>query len=218
MIISKFFLFYFIMDKTTKKENRGGAREGAGRKGLGNTRRVSICLTDELVPVFKQLGGAKWLRCELERVAEPARTLCTDQILVPAMNPTHLSIPVYECGVQAGFPSPAESYVDKSLDLNEYLVSNPASTFFVYVTGDSMDLAGMDEGDLLVVDRSPEPKNGDIVIMSINNEFTVKRYMKDDKGLRLLPESSNPIYKPILPKDYDEWRFIGVVKYTIKSN
>ena len=79
-----------------------------------------------------------------------------------------------------------------TLDLNEYLVANPASTFFVYVTGDSMDLAGMDEGDLLVVDRSPEPKNGDIVIMSINNEFTVKRYMKDDKGLRLLPESSNP--------------------------
>lgn len=63
------------------------------------------------------------------------------------MNPTHLSIPVYECGVQAGFPSPAESYVDKSLDLNEFLVSNPASTFFVYVTGDSMDLAGMVEGD-----------------------------------------------------------------------
>ena len=54
--------------------------------------------------------------------------------------------------------------------------------------------------------------------MSINNEFTVKRYRKDDKGLRLLPESSNPIYKPILPKDFDEWRFIGVVKYTIKSN
>lgn len=184
------------MDKTTKKENRGGAREGAGRKGLGSTKRVSVCLTDELVPIFKQLGGAKWLRCELERVAEPARTLDTDEILVPAMNPTHLSIPVYECGVQAGFPSPAESYVDKSLDLNEYLVANPASTFFAYVTGDSMDLAGMDEGDLLVVDRSPEPKNGDIVIMSINNEFTVKRYMKDDKGLRLLPESSNPIYKP----------------------
>ena len=66
------------MDKTTKTENRGGAREGAGRKGLGNTKRVSICLTDELVPVFKQLGGAKWLRCELERVAEPARTLQTN--------------------------------------------------------------------------------------------------------------------------------------------
>ena len=63
------------MDKKVKKENRGGAREGAGRKGLGSTKRVSVCLTDELVPVFKQLGGAKWLRCELERVAEPARTL-----------------------------------------------------------------------------------------------------------------------------------------------
>ena len=65
------------MDKKAKKENRGGAREGAGRKGLGSTKRVSVCLTDELVPVFKQLGGAKWLRCELERVAEPARTLDT---------------------------------------------------------------------------------------------------------------------------------------------
>lgn len=188
------------MDKTTKTENRGGAREGAGRKGLGNTKRVSICLTDELVPVFKQLGGAKWLRCELERVAEPARTLDTDQILVPAMNPTHLSIPVYECGVQAGFPSPAESYVDKSLDLNEYLVSNPASTFFVYVTGDSMDLAGMDEGDLLVVDRSPEPKNGDIVIMSINNEFTVKRYVKDDKDCVCFRKAQTPSTNPFFPK------------------
>ncbi|MFQ7009016.1 MAG: LexA family protein [Parasutterella sp.] len=116
------------------------------------------------------------------------------------------------------FPFPGRKLCRQVAGLNEYLVANPASTFFVYVTGDSMDLAGMDEGDLLVVDRSPEPKNGDIVIMSINNEFTVKRYMKDDKGLRLLPESSNPIYKPILPKDFDEWRFIGVVKYTIKSN
>ena len=59
------------MDKTTKKENRGGAREGAGRKGLGNTKRVSICLTDELVPVFKQLGGAKWLRCCLDAFPRP---------------------------------------------------------------------------------------------------------------------------------------------------
>lgn len=108
--------------------------------------------------------------------------------------------------------------VDKSLDLNEYLVANPASTFFVYVTGDSMDLAGMSEATSWLSIRSPEPKTANIVIMSINNEFTVKRYMKDDKGLRLLPESSNPIYKPILPKDFDEWRFIGVVKYTIKSN
>ena len=104
MIISKFFLFTSSWIKQLKRKPRG-AREGAGRKGLGNTKRVSICLTDELVPVFKQLGGAKWLRCELECVAEPARTLDTDQILVPAMNPTHLSIPVYECGVQAGFPS-----------------------------------------------------------------------------------------------------------------
>lgn len=58
-----------FVQRFPKIEHRGGAREGAGRKGLGNTKRVSICLADELVPVFKQLGGAKWLRCELERVA-----------------------------------------------------------------------------------------------------------------------------------------------------
>lgn len=206
------------MTDTKNKNNHGGPREGAGRKGLGNTRRISVCLTDDLVPVFKDLGGAAWLRCELQRVAEPLRTVETEEWFYPPESPTHVRIPVYEAGVQAGFPSPAESYVDRSLDLNEYLVANPASTFFVYVTGDSMDLAGMDEGDLLVVDRSPQPRNGDIVIMSINNEFTVKRYMKDENGLRLMPESSNPIYKPLRPKDCDEWRFIGVVKYTIKSN
>lgn len=76
----------------------------------------------------------------------------------------------------------------------------------------------MEDGDLLVVDRSLEPKNGDIVIVSIDNEFTVKRYMNDENGLRLVPESSNPIYKAIRPKEFEEWRFIGVVKFTIKSN
>lgn len=206
------------MTKNSISPGRGGARKGAGRKSLGNTRRLSVCLTEELLPVFKEAGGAKWLRCELQRISEPKESQIRADIFVPPTNPSSLRIPLYESGVQAGFPSPAESYVDKSLDLNEYLVANPASTFFVYVTGDSMDLAGMEDGDLLVVDRSLEPRNGDIVIMSIDNEFTVKRYMKDSSGLRLLPESSNPIYKPIRPKDFEEWRFIGVVKFTIKSN
>ena len=189
------------MDKTTKKENRGGAREGAGRKGLGNTKRVSICLTDELVPVFKQLGGAKWLRCELERVAEPARTLDTDQILVPAMNPTHLSIPVYECGVQAGFPSPAESYVDKSLDLNEFLVSNPASTFFVYVTGDSMDLAGMDEGDLMTCAELLRP--------GCWNRAVIFLFCKERWGIRRLrlPPAMTFVRKPAGKKFARIWKF-----------
>lgn len=81
-----------------------------------------------------------------------------------------------------------------------------------------MNRAGMEDGDLLVVDRSLQPKNEDIVIMSIDDEFTVKRYLNDENGLRLLPDSFNPIYKPIRPKEFEEWRFIGVVKFTIKSN
>lgn len=204
---------------TTKTTHpRGGARKGAGRKGLGNTRRVTVCLTEELIPIFKEKGGAKWLRNELAQTNKSTDSVVFDSFLFPPDVPTSLRVPLYQFGVQAGFPSPAESYVDKSLDLNEYLVSNPAATLFVHVVGDSMNRAGMEDGDLLVVDRSLQPKNEDIVIMSIDDEFTVKRYLNDENGLRLLPDSFNPIYKPIRPKEFEEWRFIGVVKFTIKSN
>lgn len=203
---------------TTTSGSRGGARKGAGRKSIGNTRRVTVCLTEELLPIFKERGGAKWLRSELSRTEKKSDPAQFESFFLPAAEPASMRLPLYQSGVQAGFPSPAESYVDKSLDLNEYLVANPAATFFVHVVGDSMDRAGMEDGDLLVVDRSLDPKNGDIVIVSIDNEFTVKRYMNDENGLRLLPESSNPIYKAIRPKEFEEWRFIGVVKFTIKSN
>lgn len=211
---------------TEKKTNNGhgGKRAGAGRPALDGTRRISICLTEATYPEFKRRGGAVWLRQELLR--KPQKETFSDQeleevsddVCFPAADLKPLRIPVYEYGVQTGFPSPAESYIDRSLDLNDFLIPNPAATFFVYVSGDSMNLAGMDDGDLLIVDRSLEPKNDDIVIMSIDNEFTVKRFEKLNSGIRLMPESSNPVYKPISPKGNEEWRFIGVVTHTIKNN
>lgn len=95
---------------------------------------------------------------------------------LPAANPEPCACILFSSYVQAGFPSPAESYVDNALDLNQFLVPNPPSTFFVRVSGDSMNKAGLDDGDLLIVDRSLSPKNNDIVIMRINDEFTVKRF------------------------------------------
>ena len=199
-----------------KKSSRGGSRPGAGRKNLGLSERISVCLTKDLVPEFKRRGGAKWLREQLQTA--PAQPFPTEEIFIPTDNPSKVEIPVFEERVQAGFPSPAESYSNRTLDLNEHLIRNPAATFFVYANGDSMNLAGIDEGDMLIVDRSLEPRNGDIVIMCIDNEFTVKRFKKDSSGICLLPESSNPAYKPISPREFQEWTFIGVVTHTVKSN
>ena len=89
--------------------------------------------------------------------------------------------------VAAGFPSPAEQYQDAPLDLNELLVKRPAATYFVRVSGDSMVGAGIRPGDLLVVDRALRPADGDIIIASVDGDFTVKTYRCDATGVRLEP-------------------------------
>jgi len=115
--------------------------------------------------------------------------------------------------VAAGFPSPAEQYVETPLDLNELLVRKPAATFFVRAAGDSMDGAGICSGDILVVDRSLEATDGSIVIAAVDNEFTVKFLRKDSSGVRL--EAANRRYKPILFDDGMELRIFGVVTAVI---
>lgn len=86
------------------------------------------------------------------------------------------------------------------MDLSEVLIKNASATFLVRVSGDSMNNAGMDDGDLLIVDRSMQAHNTDIVIMRIDDEFTVKRLHKENGNIYLSPESHNPIYKPIYPE------------------
>ena len=89
--------------------------------------------------------------------------------------------------VVAGFPSPAEQYLEPPLDLNELLVRRPAATYFVRVEGDSMTGAGIHDGDLLVVDRSLRPASGDVIIACVDGDFTVKTYRSDKNGTRLEP-------------------------------
>jgi DNA polymerase V len=117
-------------------------------------------------------------------------------------------MPLMAFKVQAGFPSPADDYMDKKLDLNEYLITHPNSTFFVRATGESMIDAGIMEGSLLVVDKSIKPTNHKIVIAVVNEEFTVKR-LKIVKGqFKLISENSNYHYDKILSENDFIW---GVV-------
>lgn len=124
-----------------------------------------------------------------------------------------LSIPSFMSPVQAGFPSPAEDYIERKLDLNELVVQHPAATFFVRVEGDSMQDAGIHSGDILVVDRSLEASNGKIVVAVINGEFTVKRLKIGPQGAYLMPE--NPRFPPIQVSGESECSIWGVVSYVI---
>jgi DNA polymerase V len=101
-------------------------------------------------------------------------------------------VPMLISRVSAGFPSPAEDYIDGGLDLNELLVRHPAATFFVRVSGDSMIGAGMHAGDILVVDRAAGAVNGSIIIAALHGEFTVKRLVREKGEIYLVPE--NPAY------------------------
>lgn len=124
-------------------------------------------------------------------------------------------LPLYLSRIKAGFPSPAEDYLDRKLDLNEYLIKHPASTFFVKVKGDSMAGAGISSGDILIVDRSLEPKDKRIVVAVVNGEFTVKRVCKDSERLFLVAE--NPKYPLIEIKDSMDFEVWGVVVHVIHS-
>jgi DNA polymerase V len=122
-------------------------------------------------------------------------------------------LPLVTARISAGFPSPAEDYIDKKLDLNDYLIRHPAASFFVRVEGNSMINAGIHNGDLLIVDRALEPADGKIVIALVNGEMTVKRISKKAGRLYLLPE--NDAFKPLEITEGSEFQVWGVVTSVI---
>jgi len=128
---------------------------------------------------------------------------------------THISIPLAIEKVSAGFPSPAQDYIDRSLDMNEHLIKNEEATFIVRVASLSMLNAGIDIDDELIVDRSLDAKHNDIVVALIDNDFTVKRLMIDETGKWLKAE--NPEYKNIYLLDGQELIIWGVVTYILKN-
>ena len=126
---------------------------------------------------------------------------------------THIDLPLYASPVEAGFPSPADDYLETVLDINDYLVQRPAATFMVRVQGNSMRDAGILDGSILVVDSSVEPQNGLIVLAIVDNEFTVKRLIRRKNSWILRPE--NPDYSEIEVTTDTEIR--GVVTASIQK-
>ncbi|MBC6805243.1 LexA family transcriptional regulator, partial [Acinetobacter baumannii] len=133
------------------------------------------------------------------------------KLVVPS---THMLVPYALEKISAGFPSPAQDYVDKALDMNEHLIKNESATFIVKVASLSMLNAGIDIDDELIVDRSLDAKHGDIVVALIDNEFTVKRLMIEESRKWLKAE--NPEYKNIYLSEEQELIIWGVVTCVIK--
>lgn len=130
---------------------------------------------------------------------------------------TEMLLPYADGGVQAGFPSPAQDYISQGIDLNRELIEHPASTFFARVSGDSMSGEGIDDGDILVVDKSEEAGHGDLAVCCIDGEFTLKRLrVFADGRIWLMP--SNRRYRPIEVAAGSDFAVWGVVLYTIKAN
>lgn len=169
------------------KNQRGGARPGAGRKKgssvYGESTRA-IRVPESMVAEIKTMLN---LRQQAHQAPAGAQ--------LPRPHPEQQAIPLFTGKVAAGFPSPADDYVEKTLDLNELLVQKPAATFFVRAEGESMLGAGIHPNDILVVDRSIEAVPGKIVICALNGELTVKRLAK--RAGRLLLAAENTDYPDI---------------------
>jgi DNA polymerase V len=167
---------------------KGGKRIGAGRpegKGPYGEKTHPIRVPISLLPGVKQFIAYKGYQ-----------------------------LPFYLSKVKAGFPSPADDYIDDYLDLNEHLIQHPAATFFVRASGNSMINAGIHDNDILIVDRSLLATDGKIVIAAVAGELTVKRFKKTDEGgLMLLPE--NPEFPPIIVRAEEDVQIWGVVTSVI---
>jgi DNA polymerase V len=124
-------------------------------------------------------------------------------------------LPLYSSKIPAGFPSPADDYIEKQLDLNEHLIKHPSATFFVRVSGNSMIGAGIHEDDILIVDRSITPTSGKIAVVALDGQLTVKRLKKTGEQLYLLPE--NQEFKPIEVKEGSEVYIWGIVTNVIHA-
>lgn len=178
------------MSVISTRKGRGGRRPGAGGpRGLGPygeaTRPVRI--PESLLPTVQD-----WL----QRFRRDSETFPADpNVFRPQSSGRGLRRPLFASRIPAGFPSPADDYVEDMLDLEKLLVQHPAATFYLRVSGDSMSGAGILSGDILVVDRSVEPAHGRIVVAAVDNELTVKRLHQRDNRMALLPE--NPDYPPI---------------------
>ena len=190
----------------SKKNQRGGVRKGAGRK--------------------KDSGlyaeATKVVRIPISRISEVKSFLLstkkTNFSIVNFIQPSiqkPIPITLFSHKVPAGFPSPADDHAESRLDLNEYLINQAESTFFVRIKGDSMVDAGILDNDIVIVDRSKSAAINDIVLASIDGEFTVKVLTKNNKGPYLMP--ANKEFKPIYFEEGSQFEIWGVVTGSVRK-
>ncbi|WP_019894357.1 LexA family protein [Hydrogenovibrio halophilus] len=213
------------MSESHSNSRHGGARPGAGRKkGSGPYGEPTRVMR---VPESKVSAIRHWLKAQASQAeSDPDSEQNSESTFPQTLSrqghqlarpdfASSVSLPLYSHKVTAGFPSPADDYIETRLDLNQKLIPHPHTTFLVTVEGDSMQNAGIERDDILVVDRGRTPQNGDIVIASVHSEITVKRLKTEGDILWLLPE--NDRYPPIPVRDDSEITLWGVVTATIKQ-
>ncbi|KIA81459.1 peptidase S24 [Chromobacterium piscinae] len=190
-----------------KPNRHGGKRSGAGRKSaFGGDKTVAVRVPEPLRGILQQwLEDYRSWRTVNSEQAFDFRTLGAQL--------SELSLPLFAGSVPAGSPVAADDMKEADIDLNTHLVSRPGDTFMVRVKGDSMQGAGIHDGDLLLVERVSEPRNGKVVVAALNGELTVKRLERGPDGLRLLPE--NPAYQPITVPEDASFHIWGVVTNVI---
>lgn len=143
------------------------------------------------------------MKTETERISD-------DQLSIYKISDSGcVTLQLYDTAVKAGFPSPAMDYMEEEIDFNQLLRPRPSSTFVVRVDGHSMVDAHIPDQALLVVDRSIKPASGNIIVAIVNGEFTVKRFIKNSSGIRLMP--ANPKYQPIVISEGMEFAVWGTV-------
>jgi len=187
------------------KHTHGGLRVGAGRKK--DTGPYAESTKVVRIPHSRVKAVKNFLLHQM--------TSNVESFIMPAEQARVNPITLFSHKVPAGFPSPADDHAEKRLDLNEYLIDQSESTFFVRIKGDSMIDAGILDNDIVIVDRSKSAAINDIVLASIDGEFTVKVLAKNSEGPYLMP--ANKEYKPIYIKSDSEFEIWGVVTGSVRK-
>lgn len=185
--------------------SHGGPRDGAGRKAVfgepTTTVRVPLSVKDQVVTYLAQVKEARASGLPVRR---------QDDVFYAAVDAPKLELPVGLSPVSAGFPSPAEDFKDRELDINDFLVSRPKSTVFFQVDGPSVQEFGIYDGDYVVCDRSKNPQPGHVVVAFVNGERLVKKYHATSDG-RVFLVPGHPDFKPLEVTEGMDVEIWGVV-------
>ena len=184
----------------------GGFRLGSGRKSgsgfFGEKTKVIRVPASRIIEIKEYIKS----RYQMGN---------TDTVMLAHHSPQKKHLNLFDYKVPAGFPSPADDHIEKVLDLNEYLITRKETTFFVKIKGDSMIDASIHDGDIVIVDRSREAKIGDIILASIDGEFTIKILAKHLSQPRLLP--ANEKFQPIVVNKNMQFEIWGVITGAVRK-